>query len=165
MLFVLAWLCYGGVGTAAGNRLDAKHMYGSTLQDDVVVTRCIIALLQVRAQIERAQALAAKLSDQTTVSCAPTARQWCSALPRHPLLTTCMTLLYVPDEQHIQRIQTGRRDSSLASAQSRTHVTFCPANRSCSWPAASARWCRRWRAAQRRRRRRNQQHQPRRSTH
>lgn len=30
--------------------------------------------LQVRAQIERAQALAAKLSDQTTVSCGPILR-------------------------------------------------------------------------------------------
>ena len=40
----------------------------------------MIALLQVRAQIERAQALAAKLSDQTTVSSAATVRQHCSAL-------------------------------------------------------------------------------------
>jgi hypothetical protein len=41
----------------------------------MTVRSCMVALLQVRAQIERAQALAAKLSDQTTVSGGLTERQ------------------------------------------------------------------------------------------
>jgi hypothetical protein len=46
----------------------------------MIVKLCLVALLQVRAQIERAQALAAKLSDQTTVSGGLTKRQGFSCI-------------------------------------------------------------------------------------
>lgn len=74
---VLARLHHEEVETGAGKSKSKRQKANCKM----IFTSCMLALMQVRAQIERAQALAAKLSDQTTVSSAATVRQLCSAFP------------------------------------------------------------------------------------